>query len=411
MSKKAFNKNIIILFITLVIIMMGFGMIIPVIPFLVTKFGASGRELGMLMAVYALMQLIFSPMWGELSDRFGRRPIILLGLIGNGLSMLLMGLASELWMLFAARVLSGFLASATLPTAYAYVSDSTSEEDRGGGMGIMGAAMGVGMVIGPGFSGLLAEYSLSLPFFVGAILSLGAISVVFFFLPESHSLENRKQTTSINIRSQFNEMWQGLIGPIGFLLILAFLISFGLTNFEGVFGLYMALKFNYTAGDVGWILTVIGLVSAVVQGGLTGYLTKKWGEVTLIKLSFIGSTVGFLLMLTAYNLPTILLTVSFFILSNAMIRPGVSSLISKRATMGQGVAMGLNNSFMSLGRVVGPLLAGILIDINLSLPYIFGSLVTLIGFILCLYFLKSSPKPASPGQDAADVQAAEIGTD
>ena len=115
-------------------------MVIPVIPFLVTKFGASGQELGMLMAVYALMQFLFSPMWGELSDRYGRRPIILLGLIGNGLSMLLMGLATEMWMLFAARVLSGFLASATLPTAYAYVSDSTSEEERGGGMGMMGAA-------------------------------------------------------------------------------------------------------------------------------------------------------------------------------------------------------------------------------------------------------------------------------
>jgi DHA1 family multidrug resistance protein-like MFS transporter len=411
MKKKPLNKNIGILFITLVIIMMGFGMVIPVIPFLVTKFGASGQELGMLMAVYALMQLIFSPMWGELSDRYGRRPIILLGLIGNGLSMLLMGRAAELWMLYAARILSGFLASATLPTAYAYVSDSTSEEDRGGGMGIMGAAMGVGMVIGPGFSGLLAEYSLSVPFYAGAILSLGAIAVVYFFLPESLSLDNRKQTTKIDIRNQFGEMWSGLIGPIGFLLFLAFLISFGLTNFEGIFGLYMALRFDYSAGDVGMILTLIGLISAVVQGVLTGAITKKWGEVVLIKFSLIGSAVGFLLMLTAYNLPTILLTVSFYIFSNAMIRPGVSSLISKRATMGQGIAMGLNNSFMSLGRVVGPLLAGTLIDINLSLPYLTGSLVTFIGFILCIFLLKSTPKPISLDQKSTELPTAKIGMD
>ncbi|HAY85128.1 MAG TPA: MFS transporter [Chloroflexi bacterium] len=403
MQNQSNKKNIAILFITLVIIMMGFGMIIPVIPFLVTEFGASGQELGLLMAIYALMQLIFSPMWGELSDRYGRRPIILLGLIGNGLSMLLMGLASELWMLFAARVLSGLLASATLPTAYAYVSDSTSEEDRGGGMGIMGAAMGVGMVIGPGFSGLLAEYSLSLPFFVGAILSLGAITVVYFFLPESLGLENRKQTTDINLRHQFNEMWQGLVGPLGFLLLLAFLISFGLTNFEGIFGLYMALRFDYSAGDVGLILTLIGLISALAQGFLTGFITKKWGEVALIKFSMLGSSVGFLLMLTARDLPSILLTVSFFIFSNAMIRPGVSSLISKRATIGQGIAMGLNNSFMSLGRVVGPLLAGTLIDINLNLPYISGSLITMVGFILCLFLLKPAASNTTDPKEVSEL--------
>jgi len=402
MQNQSNKKNIIILFITLVIIMMGFGMIIPVIPFLVTEFGASGQELGLLMAIYALMQLIFSPMWGELSDRYGRRPIILLGLIGNGLSMLLMGLASELWMLFAARVLSGLLASATLPTAYAYVGDSTSEEDRGGGMGIMGAAMGVGMVIGPGFSGLLAEYSLSLPFFVGAILSLGAIAVVYFFLPESLGLANRKQTTEINIRKQFNEMWVGLVGPLGFLFVLAFLISFGLTNFEGIFGLYMALRFDYSAGDVGLILTLIGLISAVAQGFLTGYITKKWGEVALIKYSLLGSSIGFLLMLTARDLASILLTVSFFIFSNAMIRPGVSSLISKRSTIGQGISMGLNNSFMSLGRVAGPLLAGTLIDINLNLPYISGSLVTLVGFILCLFLLKPMPVKIATSKEIAE---------
>ncbi|HSG26131.1 MAG TPA: MFS transporter [Anaerolineales bacterium] len=411
MEKKPINKQIIILFVTLVIIMMGFGMVIPVIPFLVTKFGASGQELGMLMAVYALMQFLFSPMWGELSDRYGRRPIILLGLIGNGLSMLLMGLATEMWMLFAARVLSGFLASATLPTAYAYVSDSTSEEERGGGMGMMGAALGVGMVIGPGFSGLLADISLSTPFFAGAFLSLGAIAVVYFFLPESLSVDNRKQTTEINLRHQIGEMWHGLVGPIGFLLFLAFLISFGLTNFEGIFGLYVARRYDFTAGDVGLILTLIGLISAVVQAMLTGYIIKRWGEVMLIKFSLYGSALGFLLMLTANQLPAILLTVSLYVFSNAMIRPGVSTLISKRATMGQGIAMGLNNSFMSLGRIAGPLLAGYLIDLDLSLPYLMGSLVNLIGFILCLFLLKPTHRSKQPSQEVTTMPPSEVSLD
>jgi len=206
-------------------------------------------------------------------------------------------------------------------------------------------------------------------------------------------------------------MWGGLVGPMGFLLFLAFLVSFGLTNFEGIFGLYMNLRFDYTARDVGLILTLIGLVSAVVQGFLTGYVTKKWGEVALIKFSFLGSAIGFLLMLMARDLPSILITVSFFILSNAMIRPGVSTLISKRATIGQGIAMGLNNSFMSLGRVVGPLLAGTLIDINLNLPYISGSLITLLGFILCLYLLKPTSETQTATQETKEITSATPGLD
>ena len=389
MQKASQSRNLFVLFITLVIVMMGFGMIIPVLPFLVEAFGASGQELGILMAIYALMQLIFSPMWGELSDRFGRRPILMIGLLGNGLSLLFMGLASSIWVLFIARAMAGLLASATMPTSYAYVGDSTSEDDRGRGMGILGAAMGVGMVLGPGFSGILAEISLSLPFFVGAGLSILAMVFVYIMLPESLPEEQRINSTNINLRQQFNQMWQGLRGPLGFLLFLAFLISFGLTNFEGIYGLYMANRFNYGPREVGYTLTFIGLISAAVQGGLTGPATKRWGEEKLIKASLLGGAIGFVLMLLAFNTFTILITVAFFVFSNAMIRPGVASLISKRTESGQGISMGLNNSFMSLGRVVGPVLAGFLFDINISLPYLSGGLVTLIGFLLCLVFLKS----------------------
>ncbi len=185
MHSSSQSRNILVLFITMVIVMMGFGMIIPVLPFLIEAFGASGQELGFLMAIYALMQLIFSPMWGEISDRYGRRPVLMIGLFGNGLALLFMGLANSLWVLFAARALAGLLASATMPTSYAYISDSTSEEDRGRGMGILGAAMGVGMVLGPGFSGMLAEISLSTPFYFGAALSILAMIFVYFILPES----------------------------------------------------------------------------------------------------------------------------------------------------------------------------------------------------------------------------------
>ena len=385
------RRNIGLLFFTLVVVMMGFGMVIPILPFYVEQFNAGGSALGLLMAVYALMQFIFAPVWGRLSDQHGRKPILMVGILGNAIANLLFGLSNQLWMLFAARALAGILSSATLPTAMAYIGDSTSEEDRGGGMGIMGAAMGVGMVIGPGIGGWLAARSLALPFFLAAGLSLVALLLVWWLLPESLTAEARREmgetAVSGSFKSQFTDMWQALSGPIGFLLLLAFLVSFGLTNFESVFGLYSLQRFDYGPQQVGGILMFIGLLSAVVQGGLTGPLSRRWGESAIIKASLLGSAIGFAIMLPALNLATILLTVGFFIISNAMLRPAVSSLTSRRARGGQGVAMGLNNSFMSLGRIVGPVWAGFLFDVNIHWPYLSGAVVMLVGFGLCLRFL------------------------
>jgi DHA1 family multidrug resistance protein-like MFS transporter len=383
------RRNLVILFITLVIVMLGFGVIIPILPFYAETFGAAGTELGLLMAVFAAMQLIFSPIWGQLSDRHGRKPILMIGVVGNALSMLFFALSTELWMLYASRALAGILSSATLPTAMAYVSDSTSEEDRGGGMGLMGAAMGVGMVLGPGIGGWLAGTALTLPFFLAAALSVLVLPFIFVALPESLPSESRTQGAPGRRESQFKQMWDALFSPISFLLILAFLVSFGLTAFEGVFGLYAKDRLEYNPGRVGTVLTVIGLISALVQGVLIGPLTKRWGEVAVIRGSLVFSAIGFVAMLQAEAFAAVLLTTGFFIVSNSMLRPAVTSLTSKRAVGGQGVAMGLNNSFMSLGRIAGPILAGLLYDINLSYPYYTGALIMLVGFVLSLIWLRS----------------------
>ncbi len=384
------RRNIVILFFTLVVVMMGFGMIIPIIPFYIESFGASGSELGILMAIFALMQFIFSPIWGSLSDRYGRKKFLLVGAIGNALSMLFFGLSTQLWMLYASRALAGSLSSATLPTAMAYIGDSTSDEERGGGMGIMGAAMGVGMVIGPGLGGWLAEYSLQLPFYVAAVLSTLATVLIMVILPESLPPEKRDVTDTKLKGPQFQEMWQALSSPIGILLILAFVLSFGLTNFEAVFGLFALEKFGYGPQRVGILLMVIGVISAGMQGGLTGPLTKRWGETAVIRASLIGSVVGFILMLLAFNFLTVMITTGLFVISNSLLRPAVSSLTSKRTTIGQGVAMGLNNAFMSLGRIAGPVWAGFVFDIQISYPYLSGAVIMLVGFGVSIWWLQSA---------------------
>jgi DHA1 family multidrug resistance protein-like MFS transporter len=381
------RKNILILSFTLVVVMLGYGIVIPIMPFFIEELGAGGTELGLLVASYALMRLIFAPVWGGLSDRFGRKPILMIGVFGYAVTMLLFGLSTELWMLFTARILSGILSSATGPTTMAYVSDSTSEDQRGGGMGTLGAALGLGMILGPGLGGWLGGESLATPFFLAAALSMLSVFLILFLLPESLPTEKRQESTGKITILNTRELWQGLMSPIGIMLLLAFLMAAGLTIFYGVFGLYALQRFNYGTEEVGTILMVIGLVSAVGQGALAGPFTRRFGDSTVIKGSLLASVIGFGLMLLANNFITLLLTTGFFILATALMAPAITALTSKRATGQQGMAMGLSNSAMSLGRIVGPLGGGIAFDINLRLPYLSGAAVMLLTFLVSLIWL------------------------
>ncbi len=386
------NKNLAILFFTLTVIMLGFGMIIPILPFLVEKFGGNGLAMGLLMAIFSLMQFIFSPLWGSLSDHYGRKPLLLMGALGNGLTMIGFGLSNSLWALYLFRALGGILSSATLPTAMAFIGDSTAERERGGGMGIVGAAMGVGMALGPGLGGLMGAHALQTPFFFAAALSFIAFALIWFFLPESHPAEKRSANLKAFRGPDFRGMWNALFSSIGFLFVLAFLHNFALTNFEGIYAYYAEARYGYDTQTIGAILTSVGLVSAVVQGVLTGVVTRKWGDAAVVKASLFASVFGFLLMLTARTLPTVILTTSLFILSNAMLRPSVSSLISQRAESGQGTVMGLNNAYMSLGRVAGPLWAGTALDLNLSFPFLTGAVIMLVSFVASLSYLENKEK-------------------
>lgn len=387
--------NIAILFFTMVVVMMGFGMIIPIMPFFVESMGANAAQLGMLMAVFSIMQFIFSPMWGTVSDRIGRKPVLMIGAFGFAVTQIAMGFATNYWILFAARALAGVLSSATMPTAMAFISDSTNERQRGGGMGVIGAAMGVGMVLGPALGGWLGGHSLSTPFFIGGALSVVALLLILAVLPESLPPEKRTSHVQRFRGPQLRVMWKALWGPMGFLLFLAFLINFALANFEGIFGLYAAHRYSYGPEQVGTIMMVIGIASAVVQGVITGPATNWLGEGNVIKISLVASAVGFVLMLTANSFPTVLLTVGIFVTSNAMLRPSIASAASKLTTEGQGVAMGLNNAFQSLGRTVGPLWAGVMFDVNVIYPYLSAALIMLVSFVASMRVPASQLDPTA----------------
>ena len=381
------RKQLLILSFTLVVVTLGFGLVIPIFPFYIQELGAGGRELGLLVATSALLEFCFAPLWGGVSDRIGRKPVLMVGVLGYALSSLLMGFSTRLWMLFASRALSGILSSATSGAALAYVGDSTHEDDRGGGMGTLGAAMALGIIVGPGFGGWLATGSLSTPFFIAAGMSLVALLLILLLLPESLPAEVRQPAEGRIRTVSLRPLWRALSSPIGVLLLMVALFSFALTNFEAVFGLYALEKFGYGPERVGTILVVVGVVSTVGKAVLTGPATKRWGEATVIKASALAGSIGFAVLLLANTYSTILIATGFFILSKTLLRPAAFSLISKRTTGGQGVAMGLSNSFMSLGRIVGPIWAGSLFDVNFNYPYLSGSVIMFIGFLISLVWV------------------------
>ena len=374
------NPRLLTLFFTMIVIMVGFGIIIPIMPFYVEHFGAGGAELGAMMASFSIAQFISSPFWGSLSDRYGRKKVMMIGVIGNALSLLVIGLANSFWVIFASRTIEGLLSSATLPTVMAYISDSTTHEERGGGMGVIGAAMGVGMVIGPGIGGLVGTDNLHTPFLVAAVMSFLSLLMIWFVLPESLPEHKRSIETARYRGPQLGMLWKALMGPVGFLLFQAFLVNFALASFEGIFGLYADKQYSYGPKQVGSIMMIVGLVSIFVQAGLTGPATRKLGEPLVIKLSLIASAIGFVFMVLARSHLAIVATVAFFVFANSMLRPAIMSLTSKLTQGGQGMAMGLNNSFQSLGRVAGPLWAGFLFDFHLTYPYLSGGVIMLLGF-------------------------------
>lgn len=396
------KKNMIILFFSLVIVMMGFGIAMPVLPFYLESMGGRGIHFGLLIASYGIAQLIFAPFWGSMSDKHGRKPLLLVGMVGLGSAMLLFALASELWMLYAAQILSGTLSSATLPAAQAYASDSTTKEERGGAMGRIGGAIGLGIVLGPGLGGMLATRSLATPFFIASGFCLLTFLIILVGLPES--LPKDKRCGSLEIKFlQLKGLWQTLFSPMGFGLIAAFVSIFGQTIFSSVYGLYALARFNYGPEQVGVILMGVSLMYAASQGLLVGPLTKKYGEEKVIALALLGSSLGFGLILLSTTFSTTLLSMSFFILLNSLLKPCALAFVSKNATVNQGQAMGIAESYMSLGRITGPLWGGIIFDVNLFYPYLSGLVILFLMFLATLGKILGKgtpgayPRATSPG--------------
>jgi len=384
--KKDRVAPLVILMINMFIAMLGIGLIIPVLPDYLKEFNAGGSAAGYMIAAFGLTQFIFSPIAGEWSDKYGRKIMIVSGLVLFTLSNLFFALATDLWMLYASRMIGGIGAASMIPSMMAYIADVTTPEKRGKGMGLLGAAMSLGFVIGPGVGGFLAALGLRMPFYVSAGVAALATIGSLLILPESRSREEREASKASTQKreSLLRQFTQSVKAPYFILLLLVFSMTFGLANLEAVFPLFLDAKYAYDTQDISILFTVGALASAIIQAVLIGKLIERFGERKLINFTFLLSAVTMVLMLLSGNFWYILLlTVMFFTFTSVM-RPAINTLLSKMAGNEQGFVAGMNNAYMSIGNILGPALAGILYDIDLNLPYTVGAIILLGSFTLSM---------------------------
>lgn len=383
MSKKQ-NVTLAILLSNLFIAFLGIGLVIPVLPTIMNELHISGSVVGYMVAAFAITQLIASPIAGKLVDNIGRKVMIVAGLFIFGLSEFLFGLGSSIEILFISRMLGGVSAAFIMPAVTAYIADITTLSQRPKALGYMSAAISTGFIIGPGIGGFLAEYGTRVPFYAAGVLGFVAAILSLLLLKEP-TRETNEEEASPSISGSVKRVFS----PLYFIpFILIFVLSFGLAAFESLFSLFVDHKFAFTPSDIAIIITGSGIVGALAQLLLFDWLTKKMGEINVIRYSLILSAVLTFAMTIVNHYFAILFVTFFIFVGFDLIRPAVTSYLSKIAGNEQGFVGGMNSMFTSLGNIFGPILGGILFDVNLNYPYYFATIVLVLGVILALFWRK-----------------------
>ncbi|MFN2146020.1 MAG: MFS transporter, partial [Anaerolineales bacterium] len=352
------NKPLFAIFLIVFIDLLGFGLILPLLPYYAETFGASDTVIGLLVASYAAAQLIGAPLLGRFSDRWGRRPILIVSLAGTLVGFLLLGFAKSLLVLFLARILDG-LTGGNISVAQAYITDVTDESNRAKGLGLVGAAFGLGFILGPASGGLLSQYGFAVPAFAASALVTINLLAVIFWLPESLSDEQRREMAvkdkpRVTLDALLAALKRPLSGP---LLITRFVFGLAFSIFQTIFSLYALRRFNLDAQQTGFILAYVGLLSVIVQGGLIGVLTKRIPEKLLIILSVAIMAVSLFAWGFAPSVTALLIILAPTALAGGVLNTVISSALTKTVSRQEvGGLLGLSASLESLTRVIAPTL-------------------------------------------------------
>ncbi|WP_234123950.1 MFS transporter [Clostridium hydrogenum] len=366
-----------ILMVNIFIALLGQGMVMPILPDYLKQFSAGGSAAGYLVAVFGAAQFIFSPIGGQLSDKYGRKKLILSGMFLTVISDFMFAISHELILLYIARFIGGIGLGLMIPSNLAYVADSTTKETRAKGMGYFSAAMNLGMVLGPGIGGMVAKFGIRVPYFGAAFLGFIA-TLLTFILPETLTVEKRNELKAVKKQeSALKQLIQSVHGSYFKYLMLIFIMTFGLQNYETVYSLYVKQKYGFSSQVISVIITLGAIIGIVVQVGLIDKVIRRYGEYKLIRFSLFMSAVALVLMLVKVNLIYLLAVCAVFFAFNSFLRPTVNTMLSNEAGNEQGFVSGLSNTYTSLGGIIGPIMAGNLFDKNINLPYAVGAFILL----------------------------------
>lgn len=368
------------LLLNLFIAFLGIGLVIPVTPTIMNELNISGATVGYMVSAFAFAQLILSPLAGRAVDKYGRKPMIIIGLFIFSMSELLFGLGQSVEVLFASRILGGVSAAFIMPAVTAFIADITTNETRPKALGYMSAAISTGFIIGPGIGGFLADLGSRTPFFFAAAFGLTAMVLSVFTLKEP---ERHYETTTVKQQTGFRKVFS----PLYFIAFLVLLISsFGLASFESLFALFVDRKFGFTAKDIALAISLGAIVGVIVQVGLFDRLTRWFGEIRLIRYSLIGSTLLVVLMTFVTNYLSIILVTMVVFVGFDLMRPAVTTYLSKIAGNEQGFVGGMNSMFTSIGNILGPIVGGLLFDVNLNYPFYFATVMLAVGILLTYFW-------------------------
>ncbi|HEY5770202.1 MAG TPA: MFS transporter [Terrimicrobium sp.] len=370
-------------FLTCFVDILGFGIVIPVLPLYAEHFGATAIQIGWLVGIFSLAQFFFAPLWGKLSDRVGRKPVLLVGLAGTVVGYTLMGLAGTVWMLFVARLIDG-ISGANIGAAQAYLADISTPENRAKAMGLLGAAFGLGFVFGPALGGWASvTFNYAAPMFIAAGLALVNFFFVLVFLPESHRPEARPKRNEPIFPHLLDHVERR---TYAWSLTSYFLVIVGFSMMTAIFALLLLHRFGLDALHTGYILAGIGILGVIIQGGLIGRLVRRFGEAALALAGAVFMCIGLCGLALSPGVKWMFVAAAAVGIGNSLLMPTLSALASRSAEASwQGRALGVMQSSGSLARWVGPMMAGLLLSAQLKGGSEVYALWPLLASAACLF--------------------------
>ena len=393
------DRRIWIIFLIVFINLLGFGIVLPLLPYYAESLGASPIMIGIITAAYSLFQLLSAPILGELSDKLGRRPILLISIAGTAISFLLLGVANSIPILIIARIIDG-ASGGNISTAQAYIADITTKENRTQGMGIMMAAFGLGFILGPALGGILSVYGYGVPAIVAGVIAILATIVTFFFLPESIPASKTAQVINKKkILFSIHDFYDALTHPdVGVILIIFFFTMTAFSVMTGTFSLYTEHTLKLSAEDNGFLFALIGLIGVLVQIFVLKRFVKFFQEERATTISIIIMAFSLAFIAIGNNIYIIIISVALLAFGNAIIGPVLSALVSIHTPAEeQGNIMGIYQSVGSLARLVGPLIGTFFYGfVSIDSPYYFGAFMLIIAVLISMKYMENKAKSPVP---------------